>query len=132
MTTEAAAKYYLELHEREWYGKPFAVYNPHNKPVNELPVIYGFNNGGGNSMLHAVAIAEDGKCLGGHCCSAEGYMPSDLGMLEGSRPDRHEKDFRPHYPDGYRCEFVPSSEMKSHTTLMEVISKANKQEGGGE
>jgi hypothetical protein len=95
----------------------FAVFNPNNKHETELPVIYGFNNGGSTGWLSAVAIAEDGTCLGGHVCSHEGYMPFDLGMYEGTRPDRHEKSYQPHYPEGYRMEYVPSSEIKGHVAL---------------
>jgi hypothetical protein len=127
MTTPAAARYYLAQHEQEWEGKPFSIYNPNNRPINELPVIYGFNNtepGSGAGFLHAVALAEDGTVLGGHGCSAEGYMPADLGMLDGSRPDRHEDDFRPHYPDGYRCVFVSSDDFDGHDGLQKAIKKA--------
>lgn len=94
----------------------FAVYNPHDKPVDELPAIYGWNNGGSPGWLHAVLLAEDGVGMGGHVCSAEGYMPHDLGLLEGSRPDRHE-GFRQHYPDGYRMVWVPTSEVQTHPGL---------------
>jgi len=107
MTTPAAAEQYLAEHLSAWRGKGYAVFNPHNKPIEELPVIYGFNNGGSPGWLHAVAIAEDGNALGGHVCSAEGYMPYDLGIIEGARDDRHEQSYRPHYPDGYRMDFVP-------------------------
>lgn len=106
MTTPLAEKLYLAQHEYEWEGTPYAIHNPNNKPLPELPVIYGFNNGGSKGWLQAVLLAEDGTCLGGHCCSHEGYMRHDLGILEGSRPDRHE-EFRKHYPDGYRMNFVP-------------------------
>ena len=34
-------------------------------------------------------------------------MRADLGIIEGSRPDRHEQSYRKHYPDGYRMDFVP-------------------------
>ena len=67
-------------------------------------------------------MAEDGKCLGGHACSAEGYMPSDLGILEGSRPDRHET-FREHYPDGYRMDFVGYSKVMTHPGLSEAFKR---------
>jgi hypothetical protein len=116
MTTQAAAQLYLAKHLAEWQGKGYAVHNPHNKQMEELPVIYGFNNGGGAGFLHAVLLADDGACLGGHMCSAEGYMPHDLGVIEGSRPDRHET-FREHYPDGYRMDFVPASEVMTHPGL---------------
>lgn len=77
------------------------TYNPNDRPVEELPVIYGFNNGGSPGWYQGVLLAEDGTCLGGHVCSHESFMPGDLGVLEGSRNDRHEH-FRQHYPDGYR------------------------------
>lgn len=94
----------------------FAVYNPHEKPEAELPVIYGFNNGGSPGWFSGVLIAEDGEVLGGHICSGEGFMYGDLGILEGHRPDRH-ATFREKYPDGYRMDFVPSSEVMTHAGL---------------
>lgn len=109
MTTPAAAQQYLHEHLVVWTGKGYEVYNPHNKPLEELPVIYGFNNGGAPNWLQAIAIAEDGNVLGSHICSHEGYMPHDLGVVKGSRPDRHEEQYKVHYPDGYRMDFVPFS-----------------------
>jgi hypothetical protein len=47
-------------------------------------------------------------------------MPHDLGILEGTRPDRHET-FRKHYPDGYRMEFVPYAEVEAHAGLKEAF-----------
>jgi hypothetical protein len=44
-------------------------------------------------------------------------MEGDLGILEGTRLDRHKKDYQTHYPEGYRMEFVPSSEIKEHEAL---------------
>lgn len=116
MTTEAAALLYEAQHQAEWNGRPTAVFNPHDKPVTKLPVIYGFNNGGSPGWYSAVLLAEDGAGLGGHVCSSEGYMPHDLGILEGSRPDRH-KTFQEHYPDGYRMEFVPERDVRTHAGL---------------
>lgn len=46
MTTEAAARLYEAKHLNAMHGKGWAIVNPHNKPLAELPVIYGFNNGG--------------------------------------------------------------------------------------
>jgi len=119
MTTEAAARLYEARHVYILRGRPVAVFNPRNKPVSELPVIYGFNNGGSSGWLSAILIAQDGTPLGGHCCSSEAYMPHDLGILEGTRPDRHE-DFRKHYPDGYRMEFIPYGKAKDHAGLTEA------------
>jgi hypothetical protein len=117
MTTPAAEALYLAQHRYEMEGRKRAVFNPEGKPLEDLPVIYGFNNGGSPGWYSAVAIAEDGTCLGGHCCSAEGYMEHDLGILEGTRKDRHENDYQKHYPGGYRMEFVPSDEIKGHEAL---------------
>jgi hypothetical protein len=116
MTTKAAEALYLAEHLVEWAGKGYAVYNPNYRPLADLPVIYGFNNGGSTGWYSGVLLAEDGTGLGGHVCSHEGYMRSDLGVLEGSRPDRHEA-FRAHYPDGYRMDFVPMAEVKDHAGL---------------
>lgn len=121
MTTPVAAELYLAQHRYAHEGRRWAVYNPHDKPVEELPVIYGFNNGGSPGWMSAVLIAQDGTCLGGHCCSDEGYMESDLGVLEGTRDDRHEA-FRAHYPDGYRMEFVRGRDVKGHAGLMEAYA----------
>jgi hypothetical protein len=125
MTTPQAAASYLADHLRSVQGHPVAIFNPHNKDVNDLPVIYGFNNGGSPSWLHAVAIAQDGHALGSHICSDEGYMPSDLGILDGTRNDRHEKEYQPHYPNGYRMEWVPSTDIDGHAGLNSALA-ANK------
>jgi len=122
MTTAKASARYEAEHVAEWNGRPLAVFNPLGKPVAELPVIYGFNNGGPHQFLSAVLLAEDGVELGGHCCSSEGYMPSDLGCLKGSRPDRHE-DFQKHYPDGYRMEFVSYCDLPSHARINAAMKK---------
>lgn len=116
MTDKAAEAVYLAQHLLEVEGRPVAIFNPHNKPIAELPAIYGFNNGGSPGWYSGVLLAEDGAGLGGHICSHEGYMPHDLGVIEGSRPDRHET-FRAHYPDGYRMEFIPMSEVRGHVGL---------------
>ena len=122
MTTPAAEAMYQAQHLAENRHRPIAVFNPHGKPVGELPVIYGFNNGGSPGWLSAELIAEDGTAMGGHCCSHECYMPHDLGILEGTRPDRHEK-FREHYPAGYRMEFVDHKDAASHAGLGAAIEK---------
>ena len=116
MTTPFAEALYLGSHLAEWSNKGYAVFNPDNKPIEELPVIFGFNNGGSPGWFSAVLLAEDGTPLGGHCCSNEGYMPHDLGIVEGSRPDRHEI-FQEHYPGGYRMDFVGYDQVSDHAQL---------------
>lgn len=49
----------------------YAVYNPNNRPIEELPVIYGFNNGSCfGDCVAGVLIAADGEPLGSHACSS--------------------------------------------------------------
>lgn len=120
MTTPAAAALYEAQHVYQYEGRQSAVFNPHNKPIVELPVIYGFNNGGSPGWMSAVLLTSGGAHLGSHVCSSEAYMPADLGVLDGTRPDRHET-FREHYPDGYRMEFVGFSDVKNHAGLMAAI-----------
>lgn len=123
MTTPERAAAYEAAHIAEHASKGWAVYNPQDRPIEELPVIYGFNNGGAPGWMHAVLLAADGTELGNHACSSEGYMPHDLGILKGTRPDRHEA-FRAHYPDGYRMEFVRRAVIPAHTGLMAAIEAA--------
>jgi hypothetical protein len=111
---------YEAQHVQNHKGLRVAVYNPHGKPIDELPVIYGWNNGGKIGFMSAELIAQDGTDLGGHMCSSEEWMPADLGILEGTRPDRHE-GFRKHYPDGYRMEFVGYEQVLNHAALMAAI-----------
>lgn len=120
-TREAAARYEAE-HVAMCAGKGWAIYNPNNVPPETLPVIFGFNNGGSGDWWYAQLITEDGYAIGGHCCSSEAYMPYDLGVLEGSRPDRHE-GFRKHYPNGYRMEFVRGDQCDTHAGLQSAIAR---------
>jgi hypothetical protein len=93
----------------------------------DKPKIYAFSNvrGGGDGI--AYAMAEDGTVLGSHWCSHERYVPHDLGVTEGSRPDRHET-YAAHYPDGYEMEFIRSSEVATHAGL-DAAWKANQAMG---
>jgi hypothetical protein len=102
------------------------VFNPHNKKLEELPTIYGFNNGGKSGWYHGQLIAEDGTPLGGHICSHESFMLGDLGILKGTRKDRHE-GFKRHYPDGYKMEFVSLVNVMTHEGL--TLAYKHNQEG---
>lgn len=86
------------------------------------PKIYCFSNVVGGGEGEAVAISEDGVVLGSHWCSHEYFVSGDLGVEEGSRPDRHET-YAKHYPDGYEMEFVPSKEVKKHEGLQMAIQR---------
>jgi len=120
MTTPEAARSYEAEHVIGYKGRKPHVYNPLNKPLEALPIIFGFNNGG-TIFFDGMLIAEDGTRLGNHACSSEAYMLGDLGILEGYRPDRHDKQFKPHYPDGYKMEFVTHEETPSHKKLTIAI-----------
>jgi hypothetical protein len=89
--------------------------------------IYCFSNmvNGGEGI--AYAIGDDGVILGSHWCSDEGYVPHDLGVIEGSRLDRH-KTYKEHFPDGYEMEFVRSSEFNNHIGLQEALKLNQLQE----
>jgi len=124
MTTPAAAALYLAQHNFEHQYRGNAIYNPNGLPVDELPWIYGFNNGGNRGWYNGALISQDGHWLGSHACSDEGYMPADLGVLEGTRPDRHE-DFQKHYPEGYRMVFVPYHRVRENNGLMAAVAAAD-------
>lgn len=98
-----------------------AIFNPHNKPLEELPTIYGFNNGGNPGLYFGCLIAEDGEPMGSHGCSSEGFMYGDLGIRPGSRPDRHE-GFKEHYPDGYKMDFVSYKDVNNHEGLQAAFA----------
>lgn len=94
----------------------FEVFNPQNKPVEELSFIYGFNNGGRSGWFEGILIAEDGEIMGEHICSSEGFMYGDLGILKGYRSDRH-ATFQKKYPEGYRMTFVTYENVPKHEGL---------------
>lgn len=86
-----------------------------------LPKIYCFSAVRGGGDGGAYAMAEDGTVLGSHWCSHEMYVSGDLGVKEGSRPDRHKEDYAPHYPDGYEMEFVCAADIDGHAGLQEAF-----------
>lgn len=82
--------------------------------------IYCFNNGGPSDWLQAVAIAEDGTCIAGHICSAESFMPHDLGITSDWKHD----DYNEHYGEGnWELEWVPTAAVraKSHEGLQSAL-----------
>lgn len=119
MTTPQAAAQYLRQHLNEVDGKECVVYNPNNKPLEELPYIYGFNNGGSSGWYEALSISADGHILGQHICSHELYMASDLDIIH---PDgrRHEA-YKKHYPEGYKCTFIPFENVSENEGLKEAF-----------
>lgn len=116
MTTREA-----EHNNKTSYMK-IAIFNPHKKMLTDLPVIYGFNNGETSQWYEGGLLSEDGDILGGHFSSDEIYMPSDLGIVDGTRPDRHEA-FRKYYPEGYRMEFVCIKDIPSHPEFNAAVER---------
>ena len=90
------------------------------KEVRVMNKIYCFSNvqGGGDGI--AYAMGDDGAVLGSHWCSNECYVPNDLGVLEGSRPDRH-ITYAEHFPNGYEMVFVPASKVLNHKGLQKAF-----------
>ena len=88
--------------------------------MTEKPRIFCFSNvkGGGDGV--AYAMAEDGTVLGSHWCSSEHYVPHDLGVIEGSRPDRHET-YAKHYPNGYNMVFISARDVRDHEGLQSAF-----------
>ena len=119
MTTLVAAVMYEAQHVYNYSNSKDVVYNPHEKPIQELPSIYGFNNGGTYGYMIAQLISQDGVNLGSHICSSEPYMAADLGVIEPNS-SRHDK-FKEHYPDGYKMEFVGYHLVATHTGLQQAF-----------
>lgn len=104
------------------------TYNPESRPVDELPFIYGFNNGGQSGFWLAVALAADGKPLGSHMCSDESFMPGDLGLTPESRREDRRAAYREHYPQGYRTTFVSYDDVDGCEGLQAAFVRSD--EGG--
>lgn len=114
----------LEWDDFDEWKDGFAVWNPNDKDLEELPTIFGFNNGGSQGLYHAQLLSEDGVGLGSHGCSNEGFMPGDLGIRKESwRLDRHET-FQEYYPEGYKMDFVSSDEIESNEEFQETLEVA--------
>jgi len=95
------------------------IYNPNNLQVDDLPVIYGFNNGGEDNCFSGILISEHGDILGRHISSNEAFMLIDLGILEGTREDR-DVEFKAYYPYGFKMEFVSFNDVLSHIKLLKA------------
>jgi len=125
MTTKEAAATYLRQHLIGTRGRSVVVFNPHNKPEEELPYITAFSNGGSPGWKTCYAIADNGKVIGSHICSDEHYAPADLAVIEGYRTDRH-KTYQEHYPDGYRMRFIFEKDVKSDKILAKALEENKK------
>ena len=107
----------------------YEEWNPKGKMLEDLPIIYGFNNGGPHGFLEGMLITQDGDVVGGHICSNESFMIGDLGVLKCHRPDRHEK-FREIYQNGYRMDFVSYDDVPKHAGLQAAFAAARAKSTG--
>lgn len=89
-------------------------------PEAAKPKIYVFSGVAEGREGPCYAMAADGIVLGSHWCSYEGYAPRDLGVIPGSRPDRHQH-YAKHYPGGYEMEFVRAAEIDNHAGLQDAF-----------
>ena len=78
-----------------------------------MNVIYGFVNGGGGGLVIVEALSDEGLFLAQHTCSHEGWGPHDIGVTS----EWHHENYRRAYPDGFRVEWVPYAENKTHEGL---------------
>lgn len=104
------------------------VFNPHNKPVEELPFIIGFPNGGFMGNIVAVAVATDGHALGSHMSSDEWFGARDIGVEEGTFAKSRNETYQAHYPQGYRTKWVTRSEIKTDPDLKVALENNKKLE----
>jgi hypothetical protein len=93
------------------------VYNPNNKPVEELPSIFAYSipSGFGRDVF-VYALAEDGEGLGNHMSSHDSWGKLDIGFAGDTRPDRH-KTYQAHYPDGYKMEWTTIDDDRLKTAI---------------
>ena len=97
------------------------IFNPNNLPVEQLPVVYGYNAGGRMNALTGKLISEDGEKLGYHVSVDEESMAKDLGIFVGFGDEKHQ-DIQQYYPNGYKMEFVDYFSVSTHTKLLTAIS----------
>jgi len=99
---------------------------PKQLPPEDMDKIFCFLNQRTDGEGIAVALAADGVALANHYCSCQLYVQQDLGMVNGSREDLHER-YKNHYPYGYAMEFVPVEDIPNHKELQEAVKKCNLQ-----
>lgn len=104
-------------------------FNPNNKPLSSLPIIYGYDAGD----QVALVITADGRPLGGTAgIKDDDSMRCVLGITEDATERRTLRVsdeeiearmgwYKEHYPNGYRTEFITASDTASHRGLVNAI-----------
>lgn len=82
--------------------------------------IYGFNGGGEPNYYIAVAMDSEGAVVASHLCSAESFMPFDLGMSKGATR-KHDIYDAKYGAGNWETEFIPSSQHATHEGLQKAI-----------
>lgn len=98
------------------------IYNPDNRPEDELPIIFGYISGGRRGHYEGILISDFGWTLYSTVSASEGFVPYDLGIYKGSRPALHDRIKR-HFPSGYRMEYIGRSDVKTHEGLSRALMK---------
>lgn len=76
--------------------------------------IYAFNNGGSPGFMSAIAIGDDGKIVGQHCCSHEVFMQHDLGVIGNWKHDGYDAAYG---AGNWSIEWVSSDHIDGHAAL---------------
>jgi len=82
--------------------------------------IFCFINGGYSDCWEAIAIGENGRIVGNHVCSNEGWAKHDLGVTSDSKHDNYNEA----YPNGWELIWV--DDPKNHSGL-QAAYKLNQQ-----
>ena len=110
-----------EQHRKATENLDPVAFNPQDKPLEDLPKVYGFHNGGTPGFYYGQLLALDGTPLGSCVIEHGDFMEWELGVNDKASW-RHEQ-ISDHYPDGYVMEYVGLKEVKSfsHPGLVEAI-----------
>lgn len=99
----------------------YLVHNPHGKPVEELPIIYGAAVADLKDLgVGGKTITQEGMFLANWLSSNEEFLKSDLGIVEGGKASMKVL-FDRVYPDGYRTEYVSLKDHDTHPVIGPIL-----------
>ena len=99
----------------------WTVFNPMQRPISDLPVVYGYEIQVKGIVTFNGLISDDGTSYAVDtygCADA----PHFLGVVSGSRPHIDAR-LQADYPGGYRMEFVPWLFLEEHEGLMRAFDR---------
>lgn len=118
------AKMGVQFVAKHRHGKPIdpLIYNPAHRPIDELPVIYGYVSGANPKGCLCLAVSSDGDYLGNRWCTSPEFMAYDLSLaIDGGC--QMIKFYLERYQNGFRCVAVPHGEEDSHVGLQKALDK---------